>query len=431
MQDKLYHVGKIIGTSSPFASDFLPDSTQQPKTRNFLASCKILIIGAGGLGCELLKNLALSGFQNINVIDMDTIDVSNLNRQFLFRPQDVGKPKAVVAAEFINKRISGAKVVPHYCKIQDFDRTFYKQFSVIVCGLDSIPARRWINSMLIEMIDFDNENNPDPDTIIPMVDGGTEGFKGQTRVILPTLSACIECSLEMFPPQKTYPICTIASTPRIPEHCIQWASIIAWEKEKPFVHGDNVCKIDTDNPEHMLWLFEKAKKRAEENNIPGVTYRLTQGVVKNIIPAIASTNAVIAASCSNEVFKIATNTAPTLNNWMMYNGAQGIYTYTYEYAKKDDCIACGTSKRNFEISSLQTLEQFIQLLADDPNLQLKKPSLTYDGKPLFMSAPPGLYEQTKDNLNKSLGDLITSGSEIVLTDPSLENVAITLKINFI
>ena len=88
------------------------------------------------------------GFKNIHVIDMDTIDISNLNRQFLFREKDVGRYKAEVAAEFINKRVPGTNVIPHNMKIQDKDEDFYTQFHLIVCGLDSIVARRWINGFV-------------------------------------------------------------------------------------------------------------------------------------------------------------------------------------------------------------------------------------------------------------------------------------------
>jgi ubiquitin-activating enzyme E1 C len=83
------------------------------------------------------------------VVDLDTIDISNLNRQFLFRMSDVGKSKAQAAADFIMKRVPGCVVTPYQGKVQEKDEDFYRQFKLIISGLDNIEARRWLNSVIV------------------------------------------------------------------------------------------------------------------------------------------------------------------------------------------------------------------------------------------------------------------------------------------
>ncbi|KAK0754223.1 hypothetical protein B0T18DRAFT_424646 [Schizothecium vesticola] len=415
------YLDRIRTRAGPFTNDGIFDGSM---VAGQMDKMKILVIGAGGLGCEILKNLALSGFKDIHVIDMDTIDISNLNRQFLFRQADVGSSKAEVAARFVEQRVRGVRITPHNCRIQDKDEDFYMGFQLVVCGLDSIEARRWINATLVNMVDDAVE-----DSYTPLIDGGTEGFKGQARVVIPTITSCLECQLDMHAPRAAVPLCTLATIPRQPEHCVEWAHVIAWDQEKPFP------ELDKDDPAHIGWLYQKALARAHEFRISGVTYALTQGVVKNIIPAIAATNSVIAAACCNEALKISSSCAPALgypdDNYMMYSGNDAIYTYTFKHEQKDDCPVCGNLARELDVDPAWTLGELVESLAARPAAQLRKPSVRAAGKTLYMQSPASLEAQTRPNLERTLSDLgLREGDEIGVTDPAFATVSFKFKLKF-
>jgi ubiquitin-activating enzyme E1 C len=144
-------------------------------------------------------------------------------------------------------------------------------------------------------------------------------------------------------------------------------------------------KLDTDDPDHIQWLYSVALARAEEFKIEGVTWSLTQGVVKNIIPAIASTNAIIAgtcfhplrlvyspalrvASCCNEAFKIATSSAAYLNNYFMLIGTESVYSYTFEHEKRNDCPVCGGESLEISIPTSWTVERLIEMLVEKQDM---------------------------------------------------------------
>uniref|UniRef100_A0A669C1D0 NEDD8-activating enzyme E1 catalytic subunit n=1 Tax=Oreochromis niloticus TaxID=8128 RepID=A0A669C1D0_ORENI len=386
--DRWNHIKKFLERSGPFMHPDFEPSTES--LQFMLETCKILVIGAGGLGCELLKNLALSGFRNIHVVDMDNIDVSNLNRQFLFRAKDVGRPKADVAADFINSRVPGCFCPSFY---------LYLEFHIIVCGLDSIVARRWMNGMLLSLLVYE-DGVLDPSSIIPLIDGGTEGFKGNARVILPGMTACIDCTLELYPPQINFPMCTIASMPRLPEHCIEYVRILQWPKEMPF--GDDMA-LDGDDPEHIQWVYQKSLERAAEFSITGVTYRLTQ------------------AACATEVFKIASSAYLPLNNYMVFNDVDGLYTYTFEAERKENCSACSQVPSDLHFSPSSKLQEVLDYLTESTSLQMKSPAITttMDGKnkTLYLQSVASIEQRTRPNLTKTLNELgLADGQELAVAD---------------
>uniref|UniRef100_A0A8C6PRN1 NEDD8-activating enzyme E1 catalytic subunit n=1 Tax=Nothobranchius furzeri TaxID=105023 RepID=A0A8C6PRN1_NOTFU len=372
------HIKKFLERSGPFTH---PDFEPGTESLQFLLqTCRVLVIGAGGLGCELLKDLALSGFGKIDVVDMDTIDVSNLNRQFLFRPKDVGRPKADVAADFINSRVPG------------------------FCGLDSIVARRWMNGMLLSLLVYE-DGEVDQTSVIPLIDGGTEGFKGNARVILPGVTACIDCTLELYPPQINFPMCTIASMPRLPEHCIEYVRILQWPKEMPF--GDGVA-LDGDDPEHIQWVFQRSLKRAAEFNITGVTYRLTQGEQPE-------------SACTTEVFKLATSAYVPLSNYMVFNDVDGLYTYTFEAERKENCSACSQVPVDLHFPPSSKFQQVLEYLTESTSLQMKSPAVTATvegkSKTLYLQSVASIEQRTRPNLSKSLKELgLTDGQELAVAD---------------
>jgi len=173
-------------------------------------NAKLLVVGAGGIGCELLKNLVLTGFRDIEVVDLDTIDVSNLNRQFLFRRKHVDRSKAEVAAEAVRRFRPGAKVVAHHGNVKEakYGIDFMSRFDVVVNALDNLDARRHVNRLCLA-------------AERPLLEAGSTGHLGQVTVIRKGETECFECQTK--PTQKVYPYCTIRSTPEKPVHCLVWA----------------------------------------------------------------------------------------------------------------------------------------------------------------------------------------------------------------
>lgn len=144
------------------------------------------------------------------MIDLDTIDVSNLNRQFLFQKQHVGRSKAEVSRESALRFNPKANIKAYHDSIttSKYGVPFYQKFTLVMNALDNRAARNHVNRMCLA-------------AGVPLVESGTAGYLGQVTVIKKGVTECYECQPK--PAQKTFPGCTIRNTPSEPIHCIVWA----------------------------------------------------------------------------------------------------------------------------------------------------------------------------------------------------------------
>lgn len=176
----------------------------------------ILIIGAGGIGCELIKHAVMNGFKQISIVDMDKVEKSNLNRQFLFDQSCIGKYKSEMAKESILKirQDVNLKIESYVGNIKDknlFPDNFFQSFNLILNALDNIEARTYINKICFIFN-------------IPLINSGTEGSFGNVNCHIKGKTSCYSCAPKIR--KKLIPVCSIKSKPEKFEHCVIYAKSI-------------------------------------------------------------------------------------------------------------------------------------------------------------------------------------------------------------
>ena len=147
-----------------------------------LTGLRYFLVGSGAIGCEMLKNWALMGVGTgadgrITVTDMDTIERSNLNRQFLFRPADLDQPKSEVAARAVQAMNPGLHIEPLTTRVgadteATFNDDFFDSLHGVCNALDNVEARLYMDSQCV----YYRKS---------LLESGTLGTKGNTQVVIP------------------------------------------------------------------------------------------------------------------------------------------------------------------------------------------------------------------------------------------------------
>ena len=187
-----------------------------PSVMNELSKLRVLVVGVGAIGCEVLKVLQRFnvGQDNnhgglITITDPDYIERSNLNRQLFFRQRHVGLSKAVVAASYLrNISVSrdgeAFRVTPLTLAVSPdtehiFSSAFWQNIDVVITALDTTEARQYVDKQCVA-------------NGIWMIDAGTVGLKGSTQVVIPFVSESYS-TLDNVPEEKEIPVCTMKTFP--------------------------------------------------------------------------------------------------------------------------------------------------------------------------------------------------------------------------
>uniref|UniRef100_A0A8C7FIW2 E1 ubiquitin-activating enzyme n=1 Tax=Oncorhynchus kisutch TaxID=8019 RepID=A0A8C7FIW2_ONCKI len=200
-----------------------------------LAKQRYFLVGAGAIGCELLKNFAMiglaSGEGEVIVTDMDTIEKSNLNRQFLFRPWDVTKMKSETAAAAVKQMNPSIRITGHQNRVgpdteRVYDDDFFESLHGVANALDNVDARMYMDRRCVYYRK-------------PLLESGTLGTKGNVQVVIPFLTESYSSSQD--PPEKSIPICTLKNFPNAIEHTLQEKSTCPLSRSSLGLSDSRAC----------------------------------------------------------------------------------------------------------------------------------------------------------------------------------------------
>lgn len=157
---------------------------------------RVLIVGAGGLGCPAAIRLVSQGV-SVTLVDDDVVDETNLARQILFTDADVGTPKVEAAARALRLRFPDVEIATLNARLSRDDRELVSRHAVMLDGTDNFPTRFAANALSVA-------------TRVSLVHGAAIGWQGQLLTVLPRQSACLACIFESEPPPGAAPTCAEA-----------------------------------------------------------------------------------------------------------------------------------------------------------------------------------------------------------------------------